>query len=64
MSIFAIIIFALFLDCKKLDEWTTIAKDDLSTQIWLDSSSESGEDSNEDSDSEDDFDEAKEMNVD
>ena len=47
-----------------MDEWITIAKDDLSSQIWLDSSSESGEESDEDSDSEEDCDEEKGMNVD
>ncbi|OXU28692.1 hypothetical protein TSAR_007128 [Trichomalopsis sarcophagae] len=46
------------LDCKKLDEWTTIVKDDLSTQVWLDSGSESGSDgeSGEDDDDNDDDD--------
>ena len=42
----------LFLDCKKLDEWTTIIKDDLSSQEWIESSSSDSEDSESDDSSE------------
>jgi hypothetical protein len=40
-----------------LDEWTTIIKDDLSTSVWIDSSSSESE--SEDSDDDDDNDEMK-----
>ncbi|XP_076286943.1 kelch domain-containing protein 4 [Lasioglossum baleicum] len=41
------------LDCRKLDEWRTIIKDDLSSQTWFDSSSSSSEDENSDTSDED-----------
>ncbi|XP_014222983.1 kelch domain-containing protein 4-like [Trichogramma pretiosum] len=47
------------LDCKKLDEWITIVKDDLSSQVWVDdesSDSESEDDSEDDEDDESDED--------
>ncbi|XP_033210932.1 kelch domain-containing protein 4-like isoform X2 [Belonocnema kinseyi] len=37
------------LDCKKLDEWSTIIRDDLSSQEWLESSSSDSEDETDDS---------------
>lgn len=41
------------LDCRKLDEWRTILKDDLSSQTWYDSSdSSSDSDSSDEDDSE------------
>ncbi|XP_051176150.1 kelch domain-containing protein 4-like [Leptopilina boulardi] len=36
-----------YLDCKKLDKWTTIIKDDLSSQEWLGSSSSEDESTDE-----------------
>ncbi|XP_012279473.1 kelch domain-containing protein 4 [Orussus abietinus] len=41
------------LDCRKLDEWRTVIKDDLSSQVWIESSSS---DSDEDTTSEEDDD--------
>ncbi|XP_031828321.2 kelch domain-containing protein 4 isoform X1 [Nomia melanderi] len=41
------------LDCRKLDEWRTIIADDLSSQVWFDSSSSSSEEGNIDSTDED-----------
>ncbi|XP_058805252.1 kelch domain-containing protein 4-like [Phymastichus coffea] len=54
------------LDCKKLDEWVTITKNDLSSQEWLESGtseSESESDSEEDNGKDDDNNE-EEMEVD
>ncbi|XP_014206209.1 kelch domain-containing protein 4 [Copidosoma floridanum] len=42
------------LDCKKLDEWVKILQDDLSTQIWLESSSSDSESDDDDDDDDDD----------
>jgi len=34
-------------DCRKLDEWKILMADDLSSQIWFDSSENSEENENE-----------------
>ena len=41
-------IIFIFIDCRKLDEWRTILRDDLSSQTWYDSSDSSTD--NEDTD--------------
>lgn len=51
-----------FTDYKKLDEWNTIIKDDLSSQVWLDSSSSGSEDEDESDDDDDDEDDDEDDN--
>jgi len=50
--IYLYIYIFIYLDYRKLDEWKTLMTDDLSTQIWFDSSEDSSENSEEECDKE------------
>lgn len=58
------IIIFYTLDCKKLDKWATIMKDDLSSLEWLGSSSSEDDGSTDESDTSSDEGSPDEMDVD
>lgn len=54
----------LHADCKKLDEWKTLLVDDLASQKWYESSSDSEESDSEEESNDDDYDEPTNINKD